>query len=45
MSDEIASDRQRDALTKAGREVAANSPGNGQVAPPVPVEAESGQGD
>ncbi|HLF44274.1 MAG TPA: AAA family ATPase [Acidimicrobiia bacterium] len=45
MSDEIASDRQRDALTKAGREVAANRPGNGQVTPPTPVEAESGQGD
>jgi len=45
ISDEIASDRQRDALTKAGREVAANSPGNGQVAPATPVEAESGQGD
>jgi hypothetical protein len=46
VSDEIASDRQRDALTKAGREVAAtNGPGNGQVTPPTPVEAESGQGD
>jgi hypothetical protein len=45
ISDEIASDRQRDALTKAGREVAAKSPGNGQVAPATPVEAESGQGD
>jgi ATP-dependent Zn protease len=45
MSDEVASDRQRGALTKAGREVASNGPTNGKVTPPAPVEAEPGQGD
>jgi len=47
VSDEIASDRQRDALTKAGREVAASSPtnGRGKITPPAAVEAEPGPGD
>jgi len=47
MSDEIASDRQRDALTKAGREVAASSRPNGRrdSTPAAPTETESGQGD
>ena len=41
VSDEIASDRQRDALTKAGREVAASSPTNGKVTPTTPAESEA----
>jgi ATP-dependent Zn protease len=46
VSDEIASDRQRDALTKAGREVAATNPnGRGKNTPPAAVEAEPAPSD
>nr|MDP9495827.1 AAA family ATPase [Actinomycetota bacterium] len=45
MSDQVASDRQREALTKSGREVAAASPTNGKVAPAEAPEPEPAPSD